>query len=146
MLSTTLPLLLYVLGQTDLGKQCRPRSDCSSRSSLIWVYTVCHSTRIFRGNICITKANFSILSTITAIILGVPIFIIFMVLVRQLKLNFITCSLMRYKYNLTTGLSREEENTAEHLTKLQEEKCIILYLQTRLNPLQTACTEANLSL
>ena len=22
-------------------KQCRPRSDCSSRSSLIWVYTVC---------------------------------------------------------------------------------------------------------
>ena len=23
------------------GKQCRPWSDCSSRSSLIWVYTVC---------------------------------------------------------------------------------------------------------
>ena len=25
------------------GKQCRPRSDCSSRSSLIWLCTVCQS-------------------------------------------------------------------------------------------------------
>ena len=29
-----------------LVKQCRPRSDCSSRSSLIWVYTVCIYTYI----------------------------------------------------------------------------------------------------
>ena len=26
------------------GKQCGPRSDCSYRSSLIWVYTVCFYT------------------------------------------------------------------------------------------------------
>ena len=26
------------------GKQCRPRSDCSYRSSLFWVYTVCFYT------------------------------------------------------------------------------------------------------
>ena len=30
-----------------LGKQCRPRSDCSSKSSLIRVYTVCSSVYIF---------------------------------------------------------------------------------------------------
>ena len=28
-----------------IDKQCRPRSDCSFRSSLIWIYTVCHSTK-----------------------------------------------------------------------------------------------------
>ena len=30
-----------------LGKQCRPRSDRSSRSSLIRVFTVCYSICIF---------------------------------------------------------------------------------------------------
>ena len=29
-------------------KQCRPRSDCSRRSSLIRVFTVCHSTKHFK--------------------------------------------------------------------------------------------------
>ena len=29
-------------------KQCRPRSDCSWRSSLIRVYTDCHSTKYFK--------------------------------------------------------------------------------------------------
>ena len=29
-------------------KQCRPRSDCSWRSSLIRVYTVCHSIKYFK--------------------------------------------------------------------------------------------------
>ena len=35
---------------TENGKQCRPWSNCSYRSSLIWVYTVCPypSVRIFR--------------------------------------------------------------------------------------------------
>ena len=31
-------------GQNSIYKQCRPWSDCSWRSSLIRVYTVCHST------------------------------------------------------------------------------------------------------
>ena len=26
-----------------IGKQCGPRSDCSYRSSLIWVHTVCNN-------------------------------------------------------------------------------------------------------
>ena len=42
-----LPYKFYVLGQIGLSKQCRPRSDCFSRSSLIRVYTVCHSISIF---------------------------------------------------------------------------------------------------
>ena len=29
------------------GKQCGPRSDCSYRSSLFWVHTVCFYTRFF---------------------------------------------------------------------------------------------------
>ena len=39
----------WILGQIPvvLSKQCRPRSDCSSRSSLIRVYTVCHSICIY---------------------------------------------------------------------------------------------------
>ena len=35
-----------VLGQIGLSKQCRPRSDCFWRSSLIRVYAVCHSISI----------------------------------------------------------------------------------------------------
>ena len=42
-----LPYKFYVLGQIRLSKQCRPRSDCFFRSSLIRVYTVCHSISIF---------------------------------------------------------------------------------------------------
>ena len=34
--------------QNGIGKQCRPRSDCSLRSSLIWVCTVWHSTYYFK--------------------------------------------------------------------------------------------------
>ena len=33
----------YVFGQIGMGKQCRHRSDCSYRSSLIRVVTVCYS-------------------------------------------------------------------------------------------------------
>ena len=40
--------------QNGIGKQFRPRSDCSWRSSLIRVYTVWHSTRYFRNN-CINS-------------------------------------------------------------------------------------------
>ena len=42
-------LLLWslVYGQTGLGKQCRPRSDCFRRTSLIRVRTVCHSAYMF---------------------------------------------------------------------------------------------------
>ena len=42
-----LPYKSYVLGQIGLSKQCRPRSDCFWRSSLIRVYPVCHSISIF---------------------------------------------------------------------------------------------------
>ena len=35
--------------QTGLRKQCRPQSDCSWRSSVIRVYTVCHFSHLF-GN------------------------------------------------------------------------------------------------
>ena len=41
------PLQFKVLGQIHMTKQCRPRSDCSKRSSLIRVYTVCTSICIF---------------------------------------------------------------------------------------------------
>ena len=33
-------------------KQCRPRSDCSWRSRLIRVYTVCHSIKYFKKQLC----------------------------------------------------------------------------------------------
>ena len=42
-----IPYKFYVLGQIGLSKQCRPRSDCFRRSSLIRVYAVCHSSSIF---------------------------------------------------------------------------------------------------
>ena len=42
-----LPYKFYVMGQIVLSKQCRPRSDCWRRSSLIRVYAVCHSISIF---------------------------------------------------------------------------------------------------
>ena len=41
----------YVFRVTSLGKQCRPRSDCS-RSCLIQVYTFCHSVCIFWSHYC----------------------------------------------------------------------------------------------
>ena len=36
--------------QNGICKQCRPRSDCSWRSNLISVYTVCHATKYFKKN------------------------------------------------------------------------------------------------
>ena len=42
-----LPYKFYVLGYIGLSKQCRPRSDCFWRSSLIRVFTICHSISIF---------------------------------------------------------------------------------------------------
>ena len=35
------------------GKQCGPRSDCSFRSSLIWVHTVCKND--FKNHMQMTK-------------------------------------------------------------------------------------------
>ena len=32
------------------GKQCGPRSDCSYRSSLFWIHTVCFYTSVMLGN------------------------------------------------------------------------------------------------
>ena len=41
--------------QTDMGKQCRTRSDDSWRSSLVKVYTVSHSLCIFWMPCCVVK-------------------------------------------------------------------------------------------
>ena len=63
-----LPYKFYVLGQIGLSKQCRPRSDCFWRSSLIRVYAVCHSISIFWMHYCNVTSNFSAFSTIVAIV------------------------------------------------------------------------------
>ena len=57
-----------------LGKQCRPRSDCSYGSSLIWVYTVCLSVCIFWTHYSMVKPLCSKFRVITADFLGVRIF------------------------------------------------------------------------
>ena len=77
--SCLLPYKFYVLGQVGLSKQCRPRSDCFWRSSLIRVYAVCHSISIFWMHSCKVSSNFSIFTTIMAIVWGVPNFRIFTV-------------------------------------------------------------------
>ena len=77
------PYKFYVLGQIGLSKQCRPRSDCFWRSSLIRVYAVCHSISILWMHYCNVTSNFSIFRTIMAIVWGVPNFRIFTVV----KLN-----------------------------------------------------------
>ena len=62
-----LPNWSSVFGQTDRGKQCRPRSDCSWRSSLIRVYSVCHSICIFWTNCSVVKRYCSQFRMIAAI-------------------------------------------------------------------------------
>ena len=63
-----------ILGQTSQGKQCRPRSDCSTwRNSLISVYIDCHSACIFLTHYSTVKP----LSPITANISGARIFRVF---------------------------------------------------------------------
>ena len=59
-----------VFRQIGLGKQCRPRSNCSSgpsRSSLIRVYTVCHSIGMFWTHYSIVEPHCSNFRNITAI-------------------------------------------------------------------------------
>ena len=41
------------------NKFYRPRSDCSWRSSLTWIYTVCHSVCILRRHYCMAKPHTS---------------------------------------------------------------------------------------
>ena len=53
-------------GQIGLGKQCRLRSDCSE-SSLIRVFTVCHSVCIFWTHYSMIKPHCSNFRIITAI-------------------------------------------------------------------------------
>ena len=57
----------------SLSKQCRPRSDCS-RSSLIRVYTVCHSTCIVWTHYSMVEPHRSNFRVITTNVLGVRIF------------------------------------------------------------------------
>ena len=63
-----------VFGQICLGKQCRPRSDCSYRSSLIRVYTVCHSVCIIWTHYSMVEPHSSNFRVITTNFLGVRIF------------------------------------------------------------------------
>ena len=49
------------------------------RSSLIRIYTVCHTVYIFWRHFCIVKLNCFILRTTTVVSLGVPIFRVFTV-------------------------------------------------------------------
>ena len=44
----SVPYVFQYFWQIDICKQCRPRSDCPFRSSLIRVYTVCHFTKYFK--------------------------------------------------------------------------------------------------
>ena len=63
-----------VFGQMGESKQWRPRSDCSQRSSLIRVYTVCNSISIFWIHYWIYLQKCSSLCIIKIIISGVSIF------------------------------------------------------------------------
>ena len=63
-----------VFGQIGLGKQCWPRSDCSSRSSLIRVYTVWNSIGIFLMHYSAVKLLCLNIMVITANFSGVWIF------------------------------------------------------------------------
>ena len=76
------------MGQIGLSKQCRPRSDCSSWSSLIRVFSVCYSACIFWTHYCTVKSNCSNFRTVTVIILCVPIFRIFTVFLNENQLYF----------------------------------------------------------
>ena len=64
-----------------------------SRSSLIRIYTVCHSFYIFWRHYFIVKLNCFILRTTTVAGLGVPIFRVFTV---KLKTSFIAIHLSFY--------------------------------------------------
>ena len=65
-----------VFGQICLGKQCRPRSDCSS----IRVYTVCHSVCIVWTHYSMVEPHSSNFRVITTNLSGVRIFRKFTVL------------------------------------------------------------------
>ena len=54
---------ILTVRQVCLCKQCRPRSNCSWRNSLIWVYIVCHSICIFWTHYSILKPPSSNLRT-----------------------------------------------------------------------------------
>ena len=85
-----------MLGQICLSKQCRPRSDCSSWSSLIRVFSVCYSVCIFWTQYCTVKSNRSNCRTIMVIISVVPIFRIFTV-VAHVLFSFPSSKLMAEK-------------------------------------------------
>ena len=79
--------------QTDLGKQCRPRSNCSWRSSLIRVSIYCHSVCIILAY-CMVRTHCSNFRIITAIFSHVQIITIFRVIVLfqdNLRCSKMTC-------------------------------------------------------
>ena len=59
-------IMIQVFEQTGMGKQCRPRSDCSQRSSLIMVYTVCNAVCILWMQYSMVKPPCSNFRVITA--------------------------------------------------------------------------------
>ena len=66
---TIKPSEIILFGQADRNKQCRPRSDSLWRSTLIRVYTVCHSVCIFWMHYPMIKLHYSNLRIISAIFL-----------------------------------------------------------------------------
>ena len=70
-------VMILSFGHICLGKQCRPRSDCSS---LIRGYTVCHSVCIVWTHYSIVEPHSSNFRVITTNFLGVRIFRKFTVL------------------------------------------------------------------
>ena len=80
-----LPWWSQVFGQTGLSKQCRPRSNCSTRSSLIWVYTVCHSVCNFWTHYSMVKPHCANFPIITAHVLVSDFFIFLPYTIKILK-------------------------------------------------------------
>ena len=86
-------IIFLSFGQKGLGKQCRPRSECFWRSSLIRVYTVCHSICTFWTHYSVVEPPCSNFRVITANFSGVQNFRIFTV--RLKCLDFVVCLEMR---------------------------------------------------
>ena len=64
-----------------MSKQCRPRSDCSNRSSLIRVYSVCYSICIFWMHYSVVEPPCLTFRIITPNFSGVRFFRKFMVII-----------------------------------------------------------------
>ena len=87
------------IGTNSPSEQCRARSNCSRRCSLMIIYTNYHSICILKAYYCIVKQNHSIFRIITLIISGVPIFGNFTIqYLTEIHLSEITPTSDRYTF------------------------------------------------